>query len=127
MVFLSYIRMQCILSSSYLQEMTPYFPISSPTCFIISGKVSSSFHPSDLALIADIINRAIDTRKYQISYANDRAAKTCPRLEVTKDFCSELHMKASDKILQVMHLKSRRNCSNPFDFCNLICSVRKYD
>lgn len=68
---------------------------------------SSSFLPSDLALIADLINGAIDTHKYQISYANDRAAKTCPRLEVTKDFSSELHMQASDKILQVMQVNTK--------------------
>lgn len=107
--------MQCLLCFSYQQEMTLCFPISSPPCPRVLSYLekwqkseSSSFLPNDLALITDLINGAIDTCKYQISYANDRAAKTCPRLEVAEDFFSEgkLHMQASDKILQVMHLES---------------------
>lgn len=91
MVFLSYIRMQCLLCFSYQQEMTLCFHISSLPCPRILSYLekcqkseSSSFLQSDLALITDLINGAIDTYKYQISYANNRAAKTCPRLESYK-------------------------------------------
>lgn len=109
--------------SALPHQLSPMFYHISKSATLSQKSQSSSFLPSDPALITDLINGAIDTSKYQISYANDHAAKTCPRLEVTKDFCSGLHTQASDKISQIMHLKLTRNGSNPFYFCNLMYSM----